>query len=409
MRIKSYKRFTFSLIIMAAIVYLVFLGVQRFLVEEKTYKAIYDTLDIEKASRAIVLRQETIVTANLSGKVEWFVKEGSKVQKTQRLASILVEDNKVAKASETAPLTGIKAHEMLKVDLTKVDQEIETLRKEVYAASAQSNFKRLKELQRDLELKMERRKKLIESQDLLEDSVSSFKKTYLSANDVQIGTSIDLSSPESGIATFQTDGFEDTVTLDNLYNLDYDLIFASKSNPGVWGQPEVLSGNPMVKIVDNSTWFLLCMIERDDMDAYEKNKEIGVNINDKIYAGKVSDVFENNQKGVLVLKMTDLYENFHQNRFLDVRVVRENYQGLKIQNSSIITVNGVQGVYVVGMDKKAVFRPIKILGNDDKNAIIKPGYITLIQNGETKRIKTVDLNSQVVIDPVGIRPGDSIK
>lgn len=409
MRIKSYRRLTLSLLVMAGIVYLVFLGAQRFFVEEKTYRAAYDVLDIEKACQAIVLRQETIVTANLSGKVDWFIKEGDKVQKTQRLASVLVEDNKVVSTKETGQMTTLKAHEMLKVDLTKVDQEIEGLRKEVYAASSQSNFKRLKELQRDLELKMERKKKLIESQDLLEDSVSSFKKTYLNANNVQVGKNMDFSSPESGIATFQTDGFEDTITLDNLYNLDYDLIFASKVTPGVWGQNSVQSGNPMVKIVDNSTWFLLCMIERDDMDSYEKNKEIGVNIDEKVYAGKVSDVFENNQKGVLVLKMTDLYEKFHQSRFLEVRVVRENYQGLKIQNNSIITVNGVQGVYVVGLDKKASFRPIKILGNDDKNAIIKPGYITLIQNGDAKRIKTVDVDSQVVIDPVGVRQGDSIK
>ncbi len=409
MRIRSYKRLSLSLIILAGIVYLIFLGAQRFFVEEKTYKAVYDTLDIEKACRAIVLRQETIVTANLSGQVEWFIKEGDKVQKTQRLASVLVEDNKIASSKDTNQITTLKAHEMLRVDMTKVDQEIESLRKEVYAASAQSNFKRLKELQWDLELKMERKKKLIESQNMLEDSVSSFKKTYLNANDVQIGKKIDFSSPESGVATFKTDGFEDTVTLDNLYNLDYDLIFASQATPGVWGQNTVQTGNPMVKIVDNSTWFLLCMIEREEMDAYEKNKEIGVNINEKVYAGKVSDVFENNQKGVLVLKMTDIYENFHQSRFLDVRVVRENYQGLKIQNSSIITVNGIQGVYVVGLDKKASFRPIKILGNDDKNAIIKPGYITLIENGDTKRIKTVDLNSQVVINPVGVRQGDSIK
>lgn len=409
MRIKSYKRLSLSLILMAGIFYLIFLGVQRLFVEEKTYKAIYDTLDIEKACRAVVLRQETIVTANLSGQVEWFIKEGDKVQKTQRLAAVLVEDNKLADVKDNSTMTTLKAHEMLKVDLKKVDQEIETLRKEVYAASAQSNFKRLKELNRDLELKMARKKKLIESQDMLEDSVSSFKKTYLNANDVQVGKNIDFTSPESGVATFQTDGFEDTITLDNLYNLDYDLIFASQATPGVWGQTTVQSGNPMVKIVDNSTWFLLCMIEREDMDAYEKNKEIGVNINEKVYAGKVSDVFENNQKGVLVLKMTDIYENFHKNRFLDVRVIRENYQGLKVQNSSIITVNGVQGVYVVGLDKKASFRPIKILGNDDKNAIIKPGYITLIENGEAKRIKTVDLNSQVVINPVGVRQGDSIK
>lgn len=408
MRITNYKRFMLTLLLFGAIIYLVILGTMRFFMEDQTYKAIYDTLDVEKTSRAIVLRQETLISAGLSGQVEWFIKEGDKIKKTQRIAAVQVADNKVVTLDQAQIASGLKSHEMLKIDLKKVDEEIEALRKEVYTASAQSNLKRLKELQRDLLLKMERRKKLVDSQNMLEDSISSFKRTTLTANDIQVGKRIDLNSPETGLATFQTDGFEDAITLDNLYNLDYDLIFASKANAGVWGSSQVKSGDAMVKIVDTENWYLLCMIERDDLDSYEKNSEIGIKIEDRLYTGKVNDVFENNENGVLVVKMIDLYDKFYQSRFLDVRVVSANFQGLKINKNSIITVNGIQGVYIADSDSKAIFRPVKILGYDESFAIVKPGYITVIESGNPKRIKTVDVNSNVVADPAGVRPGDTI-
>lgn len=408
MRIKNYKRFMLTLLLFGATLYLVILGTMRFFMEDQTYKAVYDTLDVEKTSRAIVLRQETLISAGLSGQVEWFIKEGDKIKKTQRIATVQVADNKVVSLDEAQIASGLKSHEMLKIDLKKVDEEIEALRKEVYTASAKSNLKRLKELQRDLMLKMERRKKLVDSQNMLEDSISSFKRSTLTANDIQVGKRIDLNSPETGLATFQTDGFEDAITLDNLYNLDYDLIFASKATAGVWGSSQVKSGDAMVKVVDTENWYLLCMIERDDLDSYEKNSEIGIKIEDRLYTGKVNDVFENNENGVLVVKMIDLYDRFYQSRFLDVRVVSANFQGLKINKNSIITVNGIQGVYIADSDSKAIFRPVKILGYDESYAIVKPGYITVIESGSPKRIKTVDVNSNVVADPSGVRPGDTI-
>lgn len=408
MRIKNYKRFMLTLLLFGVAIYLLVLGIQRFLMEEQTYKALYDVLDVEKSSRAIVLRQETLINAGVSGQVEWFIKEGEKVKKTQRIAAVQVVDNKVISKQDAEIASGLKTHEMLKIDLKKVDEEIEILRKEVYAASKQSNLKRIKELQRDLVLKMNRRKKLVDSQNMLEDSISSFKKTTLTANDVQVGKRIDLNSPEGGLATFQTDGFEDSVTLDNLYNLDYDLIFASKVNPGVWGSSQVKSGDSMVKIVDTDNWYLLCMVERDDLDSYEKNKEIGIKIEERLYTGKVTDVFENNANGVLVVKMIDLYDRFYQSRFVDVRVVSANFQGLKIDKNSIITVNGIQGVYIADSDRKAIFRPVKIIGYNESFAIVKPGYITVLENGSPKRIKTLDVNSNVVADPTGVRPGDTI-
>lgn len=408
MRVKSYKRLLLTGLVIAVFIYLVVWGVMRALTPNQTYKAVYDTLDVEKSAKGIILRLEHLVSSGLNGSVEWYVKEGDKVKKTQRIASVLVENNQVTAVSQETLLSKVKNKDILKIDMGKVDEEITALKDEVYTASEKGDYKRIKEIQKELVLKMSRRKKLVDSQNFLEDSVSSFKKSIFTANDVQIGKTIDLDSPETGLVTFQTDGFEDTITMDNLYNLDYDLLVASQSNAGVWGSASVHSGDPMIKIIDTDNWYLLCLVDLSDLDAYEKNKEIGIKIDDEVYNGKIQDSFENNAKGVVVIKMIDSYERFQSVRFLDVRLVQGNFQGLKIMKNSIITVNGVQGVYTVSSERKAVFRPIKILGYNDENAVIKQGYITQLENGETKRIKTVDLNSDIVINPVGVREGDTI-
>ncbi len=408
MRVKSYKRLLLTGLFFVAFAYLLVWGIMRALTPNQTYKAVYDTLDVEKSAKGIVLRMEHLVSAGLTGSVEWYVKEGDKVKKTQRIAAVLVENNQLVSSNQETLLNKVKNKDLLKVDLGKVDEEINQLKEDVYVAASRGDYKRIKEVQKELTLKMSRRKKLVDSQNFLEDSVSSFKKSLFTANDIQIGKKIDLNSPETGLITFQTDGFEDTITMDNLYNLDYDLLVASQSTAGVWGSASVHSGDPMVKIVDTDTWYLLCLVDLADLDAYEKNKELGVKIDDEIYDGKIQDTFENNAKGVVVVKMIDAYEKFQSVRMIDVRLVQGNFQGLKILKNSIITVNGVQGVYTVTGERKAVFRPIKILGYNEENAVIKQGYITQLENGETKRIKTVDLNSDIVINPVGIREGDTI-
>lgn len=409
MKIKSYKRFLTTLLIFGIVVYLIVLGIMRFLQESKTYKAIYDELDVEKAAKAIVLRQENLVVSGVSANIEWFVKEGDRVKKTQRLAEAVILSNTSSKELLSPDVNDrLKSNDILKIDLTKVDQELEALRKEVYAASSQNNYKRMKELQREVSLKMNRRKKLVDSQNMLDDSVSSFKRSVFSATDLQVGKKLDLNSTDAGIVTYQTDGFEETLTLDNIYNLDYDLIFASQGSPGVWGKASISPSMPMIKIVDTENWYMICQVDIGDLDAYEKNKEIAVKIDEQSYTGTIFDAFENNQKGIVVVKMIDAYEKFHTVRFVDVRVVLGNYRGIKIQKSSIITYNGIQGVYVAGAEHKAIFRPVKILGYNEDYAVVKPGYITLIQNETSSRIKTVDEKSEVVINPQGMSPGDAI-
>lgn len=412
MRVKNYPRFLISIIILAGLLYLAgYMIYVSFFVEEKSYKAVYDELNIEKQAQAIVLRQETLVSSENGGTIQWLVKEGDKVKKSQKLATLKVDQSikAVVNATDDGTMTVSKISEIIKVDLTKIDQEMMLIGAEINKAVDEENYKRVVELKKELDLKMERKKRLLDSQVLIKKGANSFKKSFLGAQNVVTGDSIDYFSADNGIVTFQTDGLESIVNLDNLYNVDYEILLASGLNLKTLGQTQVSPGMPIMKLVDHSTWFVIALIEKEEIDSYEKNKTVGITINGKTFEGTVSDVFENNKKGALVVKMTENYENFFKERFLEVQVVRANYQGIKLKRSSILTINGIQGVYILGADQKAVFRTIKILGNQGDDVIVKGGYIQVNQGGELKRIKTVDVNNRVVINPSGVREGTKIE
>lgn len=412
MKIKSYPRFFISLLLLAGFFFLLgYMAYITFFVQEKTYKAIYDELNIEKDAKAIVIRHETLVSSENGGTISWLVKEGDKAIKSQKLAVLKVD--KSVQAASVLPsekeLSVNKISEMIIVDLKKIDHEMLLLAAEINQSVDEENYKRIVELKKDLELKMERKKRLLDSQDLIKKGANSFKKSFLGTQNVTNGDEVAYYSSDNGIVTFLADGLESLITLDNLYNVDYEILLAGGLSPKQLGETSVTPGMPIMKLVDQSTWFLVALIEKEEIDSYEKNKQIGVTIKGRTYAGTVSDVFENNKKGALIIKMNEVYEQFHTERFLDVKVIRENYKGIKIKRSSIITVNGVQGVYIAGADQRAVFRTVKILGNNEEDVIVKGGYIQVIQSGEAKRVKTIDAGNQVVINPSGIREGVKIE
>jgi hypothetical protein len=94
---------------------------------------------------------------------------------------------------------------------------------------------------------------------------------------------------------------------------------------------------------------------------------------------------------------------------VELRIVRENFQGKKVRKSSIITLEGVSGVFVLDMDRRALFRPVKILGYNEDFAIVKDGYLTVTSEAGPERVKTLDVRNMVLIDPNGVKPGDKFE
>jgi putative membrane fusion protein len=411
MRIKHYGRFFVSLLMLALLAFAAgTMAYRMWFVKETAYAVTYDTLDIDKTYKAVIFRRETIVHTNVGGSVAYAVQEGVRIKRGEKIMEIKSDGQVSEIKKDSDSLTSTKIDEMLTVDLDNVNAEIAALSKSIFDEAALENFGRVAELRRDLLLKLDKKKKLMDNKSLLRKGASSFKQAYVGSIEAIEGDLVEFFSQDAGIVTFTSDGLEQTITLENLYNIDYTkLLGAGTTTVKDLTTHQIQAGGSVYRLIDTSTWFLAAQISKEEIDLYEKDKVIDVEFDGTKIIGSIADVFESGGEGVLVIKINELHPSFYSKRFVDARIVRENFQGLKVRKDSIVTLNGTTGVFVLDIDRRALFRPVKILGYNENFAVVKDGYLSVNSEEGPTRVKTLEVRNLILIDPIGVKTGDKFE
>lgn len=411
MRIKHYGRFFTSMLILALALSAIGMMVYRtWYLKETAYEVNFDTLNIDKTYQAVIFRRETLVRSNVGGTAAYATEDGSRIKRGEKIMEIQSDGQTASALESSEALTSVKIDEMLTVDIENLNKEIEALDKMIHQESALQNFERVAELKQDLMLKLDKKIKLQDDKSLLRKGASSFKQAYVGSLEAVEGELVEFFSQEAGIVSFRTDALEQTLTLENLYTLDYQKLMSNKSvTLQDLTTALVTPGSIVYRLVDPSIWFIAAQITKEEIDLYEKDKVLDVEFDGKKIVGSVADVFESGGNGILVIKINELHPDFYTKRFVEARVVRENFQGLKVRKSSIVTRDNVTGVFVLDIDHRAIFRPVKILGYDEDFAIVKDGYLSVEVDGTLTRVKTLEVRNLVLIDPTGVKPGDKFE
>lgn len=406
----NYFKLLRSLLIIGVIIF--FTGkliIASLLAGDKTYRPKYDQLNLNEVYQSVIFRKEIMVHTKSSGPVKYFVNEGDKVKKGLKIASVTHEDSNTEEVVQSDDTPNIQEYQqMIQVDIDALDEEIKSKVDQINVNIEEKNYILVSQFKDELLLLLDKKKTLLSNKKLIDKGDSSFKETYVGGGNTAVGAEVSFLSPEPGIVTFNTDGLESSLTIDNIYNINYDVVLQSGANVTSLTSSRITAGNTVYKIVDNSAWFLVSIIDSKDLNLYEKNKKIDVEIDGQRMEASIVDIYPTGEKGALVMKITEQYADFYRKRFVEAHVIRDNYQGLKIMNSSIVDKSGVLGVYVLGLDNKAVFMPISILGKDDEYSIVKDGYIYLEVDGEQVRKKTVDLTDVIIKNGSEYKDGDKV-
>ncbi|BEP29487.1 HlyD family efflux transporter periplasmic adaptor subunit [Helicovermis profundi] len=396
-----------SLLIIAIVI---FLGLRLFvnfiLTDNLTYKAKYDELNLESTYSGVIFRKEEIINTNASGAIKYFVNEGEKIKKGYKVAEITHEKVEEDIVSEKSESDLIEFQKKIKIDISVIDGEIDSLKQRILESVDEKNYVQLSDLKNKLLLKLDKRSLIEKNKKLIDNGSSSFKESYIGNANANVGDKVNFYSPISGIVSFYIDNLEPNLTIENIYNINYSELMDRDFSLKSLTSSRLAAKSPVYKIVDNSLWFLVCVIDKKDLNFYDKNQKIVAMIDSNKLDARVADVFVSSDKAALVLKISQQYEDFYKKRFVKATIIRNNFNGIKIKNTSIVSKNNVLGVYILGINNKANFRPIKILGKDDKYSIVKDGYIYI--DDENKRVRTIDLTDEIVIDAASVKEGDKI-
>lgn len=203
----------------------------------------------------------------------------------------------------------------------------------------------------------------------------------------------EIKSESAGYYIHGSDGYENVLKHSDIDNITVkDVENALNSKPGD------IASDVVGRVVSSFKWYLVCAVDTAETVNLSYNRDIYINIP---YQGverlpvtlyKIGE--RTGDKTMLILSCDLMNDAISDIRIENIEIITEEYRGYKIQNSSIRTVEGEKGVYVVRGNLLG-FRKIRVLYSTDSYSIVDnpngdSDYIKLYDKVVTKGVELYD-------------------
>ena len=276
-----------------------------------SYQVLNSSLSTDSTYTGLALREETVYTANKSGYLNYYAREASKVGHGNLIYSV-------------DPDGSVK--EMINANLTDsvsslTDAELSLLKSEI--TGYVSNFNAANYID-TYQLKY-----------TIQNDISKILSESLSAS-LQSSGNVHFSySNQPGYVIYSVDGYEDLtveeITEDIINGKDYD-----KKNL-IMGE-EIMTGAPAYKLCTSETWSIVieCSEAYADKLVEEEYVQVKFEKNQNTSWGQVTKHYNPDGKTYVSLTFNNSVIAFCTERFIDIEIILDKENGLKIPNTAIV-------------------------------------------------------------------------
>lgn len=207
-------------------------------------------------------------------------------------------------------------------------------------------------------------------------------------------------APQSGVVVYNIDGYEDktpdSITIDEIKELSDDAKTQLNDN-------ELIGDNdPVYKIIHSEKWSIVVLVETNRIAQLEEEGYVEVKFlkNQNISWAKVNVLERGTEQSLVELQLNNSMISFAKDRLLDIEIILENENGLKIPNSSIV-------------EKEFYLIPKEYAASDEKGNVEYFMRETVDENGAiiTEKL-TIPIYSEsetdYYVDTYSLRVGDNI-
>lgn len=226
-------------------------------------------------------------------------------------------------------------------------------------------------------------------------------------------------SGRAGIITYKVDGLEDVYKYQDVLNLtssstvrkEFTETDSSKS-------PNVKNGDKLFKIISGFDYYIAATLSNEYAKLFEENKYVKIRV---ISNGTESDIWGyikkinyGSEESVIILYFDDYFYKIYDKRYIDLQMITDIHEGLKIDSKAICEKDGVKGVYVVDISNIVKFFPVQILGQNDKDTVVYEGDFVSESQRRTiklaeKTYETIKIFDKIVLDPDKVYEGQIVK
>lgn len=345
----------------------------------------YGEAKIEEKVTGIVVRNEKVVKAPISGYISFIAKENVKIPVDSKLVEVrreridgdvLKRYNEVVKEINAIESSDIQTQPDICQRLNNISRFIaignlsgvynqkERLIKDL-------NSKKTSQGNRDIDKLMEERKNL---EKIIGDGIKSEYAAF------------------TGIPVYSLDGYEEVLNADYLLEIDISLI-----TPGEISRinldKKVKTGQPILKLVDNLNWYLVARLNSDFANGLDKGDKVTLDFDGENYYGvraSIEDMKQEEKDCIIAFEVKDYVPGFLEKRVTEVNVVKTKFSGYVIPVNALLTRNDKTGV-MVQQEGKAVFKEVVVKGDNGEIAVID----TRDNRSRLKLYDNVIINSDV--------------
>ena len=172
------------------------------------------------------------------------------------------------------------------------------------------------------------------------------------------------------------DGLENTIKPADLsWYMVADYRNLKEPETGVVGNRTVKEGEPVCKVVDNHTWYVVAVISKEDRDKIEVGDDVQIRISElpgeaaEAKIDYISPEPEGSQEYLVCVKCERYLEGVFNIRKSEVEIILESFYGYEIPIYAIHVEDGKNGV-MVRTGSMEIFKECNILHRNDETGMV---------------------------------------
>lgn len=223
-------------------------------------------------------------------------------------------------------------------------------------------------------------------------------------------------SQKAGIISYKLDGLENDYSFKNVLDMTPSSTVSREYSVSDKSQAATVSANEgMYKIMRNFDYYIAATVDNDKAKLFEENKYIKTRIlsdGDQYEVwGYIEKINYGSEQSSLILYFDDYFHEIYDKRYVNLELITDIYEGLKISINSLTQLDGLTGVYVQDASNIIKFFPVEIAGKNEEYAIINPGQYVgenerKIINIDDKIYNTVKIFDKVILEPEKVYDGE---
>ncbi len=369
--------------------------------------------DVIKAG-GIIVKDEKVYNATVDGSVTYYCEDGEKIKEGQLVADLNTDADSANVSRQIAEIqTAINSKKIPSVQSTVVSQEtLVSFENEIQECILNNELRSMYNVVGQVDN--------ISSITSHEGNYEQYDTAQLEAMKASLSASISTHkvpyySGRSGIISYKIDGMENDYPFDNVFEMTPSSTARRDYTVSDKSHSEAVSANEGIfKIIKNFDYYIAATVDNEKAKLFEENKYIKTRIlsdgeQHEVW-GYIKKINYGSEQSVLILYFDDYFYKIYDKRYVDLELITDIYEGLKISTKALTQHDGMTGVYVQDASNIIKFFPVEIIGENEEYTVINPGQYVgenerKVINIDDKVYKTVKIFDKVVLEPENVYDG----